>query len=303
MIRQVAAAGRENSSLGRLRLQLPIMWLLAVALPALYVYAGFITVESNQAILNSAIAAAAASLAGMITLRRVGRFPGTQSYAFILPSMAVTYGVSLVVIFGLRFAYSRTVLTASFLIALLLAFAFAYLTEKYVKPLFLIVPGGDSDTLRSIQAADWSVLREPKVPADPRAMLVADFRHEHSADWERMLAKAAIAGRVVYHSKLLSESLTGQVMIEHLSENSFGSLIPNLAYRKFKRVADLLVCLVFGPVLLLPMIAIAIAIRLDSAGPVIFRQQRMGYRGEVFQMFKFRTMRPRPDFEDESTLR
>lgn len=303
MIRQVAAAGRENSSLGRLRLQLPIMWLLAVALPALYVYAGFITVESNQAILNSAIAAAAASLAGMITLRRVGRFPGTQSYAFILPSMAVTYGVSLVVIFGLRFAYSRTVLTASFLIALLLAFAFAYLTEKYVKPLFLIVPGGDSDTLRSIQAADWSVLREPKVPADPRAMLVADFRHEHSADWERMLAKAAIAGRVVYHSKLLSESLTGQVMIEHLSENSFGSLIPNLAYRKFKRVADLLVCLVFGPVLLLPMIAIAIAIRLDSAGPVIFRQQRMGYRGEVFQMFKFRTMRPRPDFEDEIAAR
>jgi exopolysaccharide biosynthesis polyprenyl glycosylphosphotransferase len=44
-------------------------------------------------------------------------------------------------------------------------------------------------------------------------------------------------------------------------------------------------------VLALPALAvIAVAIRLDSPGPVIFRQTRVGARGEEFSMFKFRTM-------------
>lgn len=52
------------------------------------------------------------------------------------------------------------------------------------------------------------------------------------------------------------------------------------------RALTLGVALVAVPV----MIAIAIAIRLDSPGPVLFRQKRVGARGEEFEMVKFRTM-------------
>ena len=45
-------------------------------------------------------------------------------------------------------------------------------------------------------------------------------------------------------------------------------------------------------VLLLPLlIGIGIAIRLDSRGPALFRQRRVGYRGREFTLFKFRSMR------------
>ena len=62
-------------------------------------------------------------------------------------------------------------------------------------------------------------------------------------------------------------------------------------YRKFlKRAIDIVfsvcVLLVTLPILLI----IAIAIKLDSKGPVIFKQNRLGKDGKVFPMYKFRTM-------------
>jgi putative colanic acid biosynthesis UDP-glucose lipid carrier transferase len=46
-----------------------------------------------------------------------------------------------------------------------------------------------------------------------------------------------------------------------------------------------------GLLLFLPLLVLVVAlIKLESAGPAIFRQRRTGYRGRVFTIFKFRTM-------------
>ena len=57
-----------------------------------------------------------------------------------------------------------------------------------------------------------------------------------------------------------------------------------------KRVFDLTSCLVAFPFLLLPFAITAIAIRLDSSGPVFYRGWRTGLGGKPFRIFKFRTM-------------
>ena len=57
-----------------------------------------------------------------------------------------------------------------------------------------------------------------------------------------------------------------------------------------KRAMDLVGALL-GLLLLAPvMLAVALLIRLDSPGPVLFRQLRRGYRGRLFWVLKFRTM-------------
>ncbi len=62
-------------------------------------------------------------------------------------------------------------------------------------------------------------------------------------------------------------------------------------YRRiFKRIFDLLISLTLS-VLLIPLfIMVMILIKLDSRGPILFIQERMGLKGRIFYIFKFRTM-------------
>jgi Undecaprenyl-phosphate glucose phosphotransferase len=62
------------------------------------------------------------------------------------------------------------------------------------------------------------------------------------------------------------------------------------AQRFIKRIVDLLVASVASIFFLPIMVLTAIAIKLDSPGPVIFRQLRKGFNGREFVIFKFRTM-------------
>jgi lipopolysaccharide/colanic/teichoic acid biosynthesis glycosyltransferase len=64
-----------------------------------------------------------------------------------------------------------------------------------------------------------------------------------------------------------------------------------LAKRAFDVCVSLLALSVLGPA----MIVIALAVRLTSPGPAIFRQRRAGWRGRPFEIWKFRTMRSDTD--------
>ncbi len=92
----------------------------------------------------------------------------------------------------------------------------------------------------------------------------------------------------------LYESTMGRVPVQWLKASwllfSPGFCIsrPMLIY---KRVASL-VGSALGLILSSPLMALAaLAIKLDSSGPVLLRQDRVGYEGKIFKLFKFRTMR------------
>jgi lipopolysaccharide/colanic/teichoic acid biosynthesis glycosyltransferase len=59
---------------------------------------------------------------------------------------------------------------------------------------------------------------------------------------------------------------------------------------RWKRVLDILLIIAALPVLLPVMLLVALFVRCVSAGPVLFRQERVGYTGKRFRCFKFRTM-------------
>ncbi|MFZ0335109.1 MAG: TIGR03013 family XrtA/PEP-CTERM system glycosyltransferase [Candidatus Acidiferrales bacterium] len=89
------------------------------------------------------------------------------------------------------------------------------------------------------------------------------------------------------------EAITGKLPVECL-RLSWLLFSPGFQVSRFlliyKRTFSLVVSLV-GIVVTTPLMAlIAVAIRLDSPGPVVFRQKRVGQGGAIFTLYKFRTM-------------
>ncbi len=65
---------------------------------------------------------------------------------------------------------------------------------------------------------------------------------------------------------------------------------PSRGYATFKRGFDIGVCLLAAPLVVPLLLLCAVAVRLDSPGPVFFAQRRTGRHNHRFRMWKFRTM-------------
>lgn len=63
-----------------------------------------------------------------------------------------------------------------------------------------------------------------------------------------------------------------------------------MGYLWVKRCMDILLAALAGAVLWAPMLAIGLWVRLDSPGPALYRQERLGRDGRPFAMYKFRSM-------------
>ncbi len=218
-------------------------------------------------------------------------YPGTRAGAILLPSIAAAHGVVVIAMLMARLPYDRVAVLIGFIVHLLWAYGLYFVVQHRLRPRIAIVPLGEVALLTTIDRVDWWTMRSPTLTeADGCDAIVADFSADLPPEWEALLADAAIDGRVVYQVKQLYESMTGRVRIAHLSENSFGSLVPMRGYVHIKTLADWLFAVAILPVAGPVMVLVAIAIRLDSPGPALFRQQRVGRRGSPITVYKFRTM-------------
>ena len=118
----------------------------------------------------------------------------------------------------------------------------------------------------------------------------------------KQLLESRVRGIVVEHALEFYEQRTGKMAIEALTP---GALILAKGFRNhgapetIARVVSVIAAIV-GLVLLAPVLcAIALAIKIDSRGSVLFVQDRAGKDGRPFRLLKFRTMRDSGDHPSE----
>ena len=106
---------------------------------------------------------------------------------------------------------------------------------------------------------------------------------------------ARLKGLTIEDMPAVFENMTGRVPVEHIRDDWLVfadgfNLISKSYVQRVKRIIDIafsvILLLVASPVIVLTMLAI----RLDSPGPVFFKQQRVGKGGRVFTLWKFRSM-------------
>jgi lipopolysaccharide/colanic/teichoic acid biosynthesis glycosyltransferase len=292
------AAERKRPLVSQLRFQLGGALVVGLLLPLILrwpITSLRLEFISSSMILPSLIAAAIAIITGYWLNRQVTGYPGASDLAYVVPSLALTFGAVLLASFFLRLDYSRYIILTSFLSAVAWLLATGYVRSRHALPQLALVPGGNHRGITKSSGAKWLELRSQNADLTQVEGVVADLRGSLSESWERFVAKCILAGMPVYDVKNVMEALTGRVEIEHLSENSFGSVLPSNLYLKMKRAVDLALALVLLPFFAVAIILAAIVIKLDSPGPIFFAQQRMGFRAKIFTIYKLRTMRHEED--------
>jgi len=108
------------------------------------------------------------------------------------------------------------------------------------------------------------------------------------------LLECRLRGVVIEESETFNEKTAGKIPLDHLKpswmvfSNGFGSITSR---KHLKRIEDILFS-VIGLIFYTPLfIIIPILIKMDSRGPVLYEQERVGENGKVFTIYKFRTLK------------
>jgi len=293
MLHSVAQTPAQRTIASRRRFQLAGALIAAALLPfaARLMISGqaFDPAATTNALLGNTIAII---LAFWMRLS-IETYPGIRASYVILPTAATGHAAIVVALLLLRLPYDRIGLTLGFVLHVAWFYAVYFTVQRHARLRIAIIPFGRAEALTAIDRVHWSILSEPRLDDGRRFdAIVADFSAKLPDQWEAFLADAALAGRIVYQVKQLSESLTGRVELDHLSENSFGSLLPARGYFHLKTLGDFVFAVALLPFALPVMALAALAIRAENRGPILFRQDRIGHAGKRINVFKFRTMRP-----------
>jgi exopolysaccharide biosynthesis polyprenyl glycosylphosphotransferase len=110
------------------------------------------------------------------------------------------------------------------------------------------------------------------------------------------LVEAKMRGFVIYDMASFYEKVLGKIPVTHVSDlwlvyMPIAGVKRNIFNYKVKRICDLCLSMV-GLLLTLPIAAvIALAIKLDSSGPLFYIQRRIGWNEKAFDLVKFRSMK------------
>jgi lipopolysaccharide/colanic/teichoic acid biosynthesis glycosyltransferase len=125
-----------------------------------------------------------------------------------------------------------------------------------------------------IPACDGVVLDRHTPPSDERHQLLSSLKLNHVR---------------LYSVEAVAELLSGRKML-HASQDELWQIDGNPAHDVAKRVIDTAFVLTTLPLWLPLCVLVALAVRLDSAGPALFTQRRAGLNGRSFRLWKFRSM-------------
>lgn len=269
-----------------------LSWFLTVVIPFIlfWSWGDLLILNSGQktALITTSLACVISHLS-MQRLRTI--YPGGRSAGFIIPLVILIYGLFALGTLMLRIEVSRYLLMASGLAAILWLHIEYVFTYKYMRIKLGVIQGGRyTDEIIELDFIDARPLLELSLGDRRYDGVVADFTNINDTE-QRFLTQCALNRIPVYDAKQIFESLSGKVKIHRMSENNMGALLPSPVYERTKSCIDIVLVLLSLPLVLPIATCTALLVRLESPGPVIYTQTRIGRGNRPFTIYKFRSMR------------
>lgn len=137
-------------------------------------------------------------------------------------------------------------------------------------------------------------LRQVVAEARPHRIVVALTERRREVPVSTLLESYLSRGVIIEDAAEVYERLTGELALELLTPMSViasGKFRPSRLHQAFARILSFSISLVALVALAPALAVVALAIKLNSPGPVLFTQKRVGAQGRPFTLLKFRTMR------------
>jgi exopolysaccharide biosynthesis polyprenyl glycosylphosphotransferase len=310
-------------------------------LSAYWIRFGFGVPTQDFSLLLAGAPAVALAVFSAAHLYQAFRFPPAEEFRRIILSVSASIGVMMMLSFWLKADFSRAFVGASWVLALLFTLIarrlwharFGHLratgelafptivvgtndeAERLVsmmrRPLFgfrpigVVTTGSDAGaTLGLPVLGAVANLRDLIVASGAECVFVAATA-ARPEDMKAVARAVRLAGVEVRITATLPEVLASRLTVQPLGGLTALSLRPVrlsggqvVAKFTFDILVSAFLLFVLSPLFLV----IAVAIKLTSPGPILFRQRRVGLRGRPFTILKFRTMRVGTD-RDVETLR
>jgi exopolysaccharide biosynthesis polyprenyl glycosylphosphotransferase len=140
---------------------------------------------------------------------------------------------------------------------------------------------------QAVQLIAWNPSSDTPLPACDGVVL---DRHVRSTDERtRLLGELKMQHLRLYSVEAVAELTSGRKMLPTATDTLW-EIDNDPSYDRAKRLLDVATVIAFAP-LWLPLAAcVALAVRLDSKGPALYSQPRVGRDGQVFTLWKFRSM-------------
>ncbi len=235
-----------------------------------------------------------------LSARTWGAAVPRPSYGRALTIVGTSVALTAFLLVLTRAYFSRAFITTAAVSWLVLALAHRAVSRSRPWTESIVLVTEEKQFIDHMQLAPHAEVREVLDPgAEDRnerppagATVAVDLRAILSEQMAQFVASSNLAGYPVRSLANVYEEHTGRLPIVHLAEGwELQTPVQRAAvYAPVKRTLDILLVVLTAPLALVLSGLIWTAVRLDSPGPAVFKQQRVGRDGELFTLYKFRTM-------------
>ena len=196
--------------------------------------------------------------------------------------------------------YSGSLLLTELVVSTGLLLIFFYFRNR-VYPVRIGLVGEDrrhSQNIRAIKTVSWVTVEPGNLIKAELDVVLVDLQSVVDENLSRQLTNLSQLGVIVLDRSQTESLLTGRIRMETISLNEFGDITVPKFYIGLKRVIDISITLLLLPLILAVSAIVALTIKIDSPGPILFSQNRIGYKNKPFLIYKFRSMHSAPSNND-----